>query len=373
MKFYLDDAATTKVDKKIFEKMTPYFLEDYANPSSNYVLGQRVRKVVEDSRKKIAKKINAKPFEIIFTSGGSESNNFAIKGLALANPNKKHILVSSIEHECTMQVCKFLSKKGYEIDYIEVNEEGIVDLRDLEKKIRKNTLLVSVMHINNEIGTIQPIEKISKICKKKKVYFHSDSVQSFCKEDIDVEKLGVDLLSASGHKANGPKGIGFLYIKEGLNISPIIHGGGQEFGLRGGTENVPGIIGLAEASSLKRKKSKAIRDFMIKELKKIRKSKINGSLKNRIYNNISISFYGVEGEALQMLLAKEGIYVSTGSACSSNKLEKSHVLDALGVGDFYINGTIRIITDSLNKKQAKKVVDMIKQKVEILRNISPYT
>jgi cysteine desulfurase len=375
-KIYLDNAATTylaeEVKKELNEKMNLF-----GNPSSRHSLGKEARIEVENARNKIASFIGAKSDEIIFTSGATEANNFAIKGLALANPRKKHIIVSAIEHPSVLETCKAMKSQGYKIDIIPVDKEGIVKVEEIKKKIKKDTLLVSVMHVNNEIGTIQPIEEIAKICKAKKVLFHFDAVQSFAKIPINVNSLGVDLLSVSGHKINAMKGTGCLYIRKGTKILPLINGGGQEDGMRSGTENVLGIISLAKAIDLKRYdfEVKNSRDRIIKELLKIPGAILDGSQGQRIYNNICMSFYGIEGESLQMLLDEAGIYVSTGSACSSHKLAGSHVLRAIGINNYYLNGSIRITLDSLKvltREEEDFVVQKIKENVEKLTTISPF-
>jgi len=371
---YLDNAATTKVDEKVAERVCDVMLNKYGNASSLHKVGQKSKKLLEESRKKIADFIKASPSEIIFTSGGTESNNLAIRGLAKVDSEKKHIITSVIEHSSVLETCHDLEKKGYKINYIGVDNKGIINLKELESKIKKDTLVVSVMHVNNEIGAIQPIEKIGKICKNKGVYFHTDSVQSFKKLDIDVSKVNVDLMSVSGHKIHAPKGIGFLYVKKGTKIFPILTGGEQEKNIRSGTENIPGIIGLASALDVKidKGKIKKMRDWMIKELLKIQSVKINGSLEKRIYDNINISFYGIEGESLMLMLDEAGIFVSTGSACASNKLKESYVLKAIGVDKMYIHGSIRITIDEISKNDAKFVTEKIKDSVKKLRKISPF-
>ncbi len=375
MEMYLDNSSTTKIDDLVLDEMVKFSKKYFANPSSLYQSGLDVRNRIEECREKIAKYINCEKEEIIFTSGATESNNFAIKGLALANPEKKHIITSQIEHPSIINVCKSLEKQGYKIDYIKVNEEGIIDMEDLKNKIRKDTLVVSIMFVNNEIGTIQPIEEISQICKRNNVYFHTDAVQAFKKIDIDVKKYNIDLLSISGHKINAPKGIGFLYIKLGTRIKRFIDGGEQEFKLRAGTENILGIVALAKALDLDIEKEKVqrIRNYIINRLKEIKKIKINGSIEKRIYNNISVSFYGIEGEGLMLLLDKEGICVSTGSACSSHSLEESHVLKAINVDPMYIHGTIRITLDKeMDEKKADILIEVLKKSVNKLREMSPF-
>lgn len=373
---YLDNAATTPVDIAVAAEVQKFFISDYGNPSSLHHCGKRTKEELEKAREKIALFISAKPEEIIFTSGGTESNNLAMIGLAKANPNKKHIITSKIEHPSILETCKVLEKNGYKIDYIDVNSGGIINLNELKEKIDEKTLVVSIMHVNNEIGTIQPIGKIGEICSEKKVYFHSDCVQSFRKLDIDVKKMKLDLISISGHKINAPKGIGFLYIKKGTKISPIINGGGQEDNMRSGTENVPGIIGLAKALDVQKDKKTIteIRDKILTELLKIPSTKLNGSKneKARMYDNINLSFYGIEGEGLTMLLDEKGICVSTGSACSSKKLEESHVLKAIGVEDLYIHGSLRLTLDKITEDEANFVINEIKNAVKKLRKLSPF-
>ncbi len=373
---YLDNAATTYLAEEVKKEIASNF-GVFGNPSSRHSSGKEARIEIENARDKLAKFIGAKSGEIIFTSGATESNNLAIKGLALANPKKKHIIVSAIEHPSILETCSAMKKQGYKIDIIPVDSEGIVKVDEIRKNIGKNTLLVSVMHANNEIGTIQPIEEIAKICRAKKVLFHVDAVQSFAKIPINVNSIGVDLLSVSGHKINAMKGIGFLYVRKGVKIYPLVNGGGQEDNFRSGTENVLGIISLAKAIDLKRYEFEVrnSRDRIIKEILKIPGARLDGSQSNRLYNNACFSFYGIEGESLQMLLDEEGILVSTGSACSSNKLAGSHVLRAIGVNKFYLNGSIRVSLDSLKvltKEEENFVIQKIKENVEKLSKISPF-
>tara|TARA_Y100000310_G_scaffold94081_1_gene91716 strand:+ start:10081 stop:11226 length:1146 start_codon:yes stop_codon:yes gene_type:complete len=371
---YLDNAATTKVDLKVSKVVDAFSLKEYANPSSIHSFGKNVKKEVDFARKKIANFIGATPSEIIFTSGGTESNNLAIRGLAAANPSKKHIITSVIEHPSVLDTCRSLEKNNYEIECIKVDSNGLINPLEIEKKIRKDTLLVSVMHVNNEIGTIQSIEEIGKICKKKNVYFHSDTIQSFKKIDINVLNMNLDLISVSGHKIHGPKGIGFLYIKKGTKIFSILTGGGQEGGLRSGTENVPGIMGLSTALDIKNNKENILkkRNKLLKGLRKIKAIKINGDMDKRIYNNINISFYGIEAEGLIDLLDKEGIYVSTGSACVSTSLSGSYVLKEIGLDEKYINGSLRLTLSDISHSEIDYVIDKISKNVEKLRSISPF-
>ncbi|MBC8434952.1 cysteine desulfurase [archaeon] len=371
---YLDNAATTAIDEKVLKVIDDFSRKYFANPSSQHTLGKEVREKLENARKELAKFIGAEANEIYFTSGGTESNNLALKGLALANPKKKHIITSKIEHPCILESCRILEEQGYNVDYLDVNSEGLVDLKDLEKKISDKTLVVSIMFVNNEIGVIQDVKKVAEICKKKNVYFHTDAVQAFGKLDIDVKKLGADLISVSGHKINAPKGIGFLYVKNGTGIKSLISGGGQERRLRSGTENVVGAIALAEAIKIKKDKGKIkrSRDKIITALQGMKGVNINGSLESRIYNNINVSFYGIEGESLMLLLDGDGIFVSTGSACNSTKLEESHVLKAIGIGETYINGSIRITLDVLTKEEEDFIISKINEHLERLRKISPF-
>jgi len=371
-KIYLDNASATRVDEAVAKKVCEFFTSNYGNASSQYSIGRDARRELEKAREKIAEYIGCDASEIVFTSGGTESNNLAIDGLSLANPDKKHIVTSVIEHPSVLESCKFMERWGYEIDYVGVNSEGVVDVKEIEKLIRDDTLVVSVMHINNEIGTVQPVEEIAKVCKKKGVYFHTDAVQGFTKIKLDL--TNVDLMSVSGHKIHAPKGVGFLYVREGTKISAIMSGGGQEGGIRSGTENVPGIVGLAAALDVKVDKAKIMgsRDKMIDELLKIPGAKINGSMEKRVYNNINISFYGIEGESLMLMLDGEGIYVSTGSACASTKLAESYVLKSIGVEELYIHGSLRLTLGEISEKEADFVVEKIREKVEKLREISPF-
>ena len=375
MKLYLDNAATTPIAPEVLKEMNDFSEKYFANPSSQHSLGREVRKKIEGARKKIADFVGADKEEIVFTSGGTEADNVSIRGVALGNPSKKHIITTAIEHPAVYDTCEQLKKEGYKVDFVGVSTEGVVDVEDIKKKITKDTLLVSVMHVNNEIGTIQPIGEIGKICKEKGVYFHTDAVQSFNKLDINVKELDVDLISVSGHKINGPKGIGFLYSKIGTKMKPIVTGGGQEFNFRSGTENTVGIIGIAKALDVEIDKSHVmkVRDYIIGKLKKMDGVKINGSEKERIYHNINASFYGIEGESLMILLDEEGISVSTGSACSSKKLEESRTLKALDVDELYIHGSLRItLGNDMDFEKADYLVEKIAAGVEKLRKMSPF-
>jgi len=368
---YLDNAATTSLDKRVLDEVIK-FSSYYGNPSSLHFKGEEAKIKIEKVRERISKFIGAEKDEIFFTSGATEANNTIIKGLVRKNKDKNHILISSIEHPSVIESAECLKKEGFVVEKIKVDKEGIVDLNDLKSKINEKTLLVSVMHVNNEIGTIQPIEKISHICKEKKVFFHSDMVQSFKKIDIDVRKIDLDFASFSGHKINAMKGIGFFYKRRGIEIDPLINGGDQERNLRSGTENFLGIVSLGAALKIKKNKEKIRkqRDFILNEILKMKGVILNGSLEKRIYNNINVSFYGIEGESIVLLLSKKGICVSTGSACSSNKLSHSHVLEAIGVKSLYLNGAIRITLDEMNEAQINYFLNSLNEIINKLRKIS---
>jgi cysteine desulfurase len=381
MKVYMDYAATTPLDPRILNAMKPYFSKKFGNTMSLYSLGQEAKQALEDSRETVAKFMNAQPEEIVFTGSATESDNLALKGIAFTNKNKgRHIIVSSIEHDAVLNTAKWLGKQGFEITYLPVDEHGLIDLEKLKSSIRKDTILVSMMHANNEIGTIEPIEEIGKICREKGVYFHTDAVQSFGKIPIDVEKMNIDLLSISAHKFYGPKGVGALYIRKGVKIEPLLHGGGHEFGLRSSTVNVPGIVGLAEAVRLRKKEMKPeakkltkLRDYLIKNILKIENSHLNGHPIKRLPNNASFWFAFIEGEALITQLDMYGIEASTGSACSSKSLEPSHVLLAIGLKHEEAHGSLRL---SLGKENTKADVDyvlkVLPKVVNKLRKISPF-
>jgi cysteine desulfurase len=382
-KIYLDNAATTKVDEEVLKAMIPYFTEKYGNASSQHFAGQEAKEALEKSRKIIAKAIGAKTYEIIFTSGGTESNNLAIKGLFFANyPEKNHIIISKIEHDCVLNACKWLETRGAEVTYLDVDDKGFVNPQDIEKTITDKTILVSVIHGNNEIGTIQNLESIGKICKAKNVLFHTDACQSFTKVYLNVKKQNLDLMTLNAHKIHGPKGVGVLYIKDGIKIIPIAHGGGHEKNLRSGTENVSGIVGFAKAvqvaNTLKGTSEKDIeymenlRNKLIEGLLRISNVQLNGPRKNRLCNNVNISFNNIEGESIGGYLENFGICTSTGSACSSHSLETSHVLKAIGLSPVQSNSSLRI---SLSKYTTEEEIEYILEKlpkiVEKLRRISP--
>ena len=383
IKTYLDYAATTPVDPRVLKAMLPYFTEKFGNSISLHSFGQEAKKALEKNRLIMAKALNAKDKnEIIFTSSATESNNLAIKGIAFANQNKgKHIIISSIEHSCVLNSAQWLEKQGFKVTKIKVDKYGLIDPKEIEKAIRKDTILVSIIHANNEIGTIEPIEEIGKICEKKKVYFHTDAVQSFAKVPIDVQKMKIDLLTASSHKLYGPKGAALLYIKKGTKIEPLIHGGGHEFGLRSSTVNIPAIVGFGKAVEICEKEMKKeskrqikLRDKLINGvLKKIPDSYLNGHPKKRLPNNTNFWFAYVEGESIIMDLNSYGIAASTGSACSSEKLEPSHVLLACGLRPEQAHGSLRLTMGRWTKEQdINYLLKILPKTIKKLRELSPY-
>lgn len=378
---YLDNAATTKTAPEVVEAMLPYFTTYYGNPSSIYSLGSDGKSAIVAARETIADFIGAKTNEIYFTGSGTEADNWAIKEAAKAYANKgKHIITSKIEHHAVLHTCEMLEKEGYEITYISVNEDGLVNLEELEKSIRPDTILISIMFANNEIGTIEPIKEIGEIAKRHNVLFHVDAVQAFGQLPIHVEEMGIHLLSASAHKLNGPKGIGFLYIKTGLKLRSFIHGGGQERARRAGTENVPAIVGfkvaVERAKKLmdeKTKKEIELRDYLIEKiLTEVPYTKLNGSKEKRLPNNANISFEFIEGESLLIMLDMKGICASSGSACTSGSLDPSHVLLAIGLPHEKAHGSLRLTVCEENTiEEMDFVVDQIKQIVTRLRSMSP--
>ena len=373
---YLDNASTTPTDKRVTQAMNPYSEEKYGNPSSQHLKGREARKAIEEARKTIAKSIGAEAEEIIFTSGGTESNNLALKGLFFQNKNP-HIITTKIEHDSVLNACKWLEKQGAEITYLDVDEKGIVNLKDLEKSIKENTLLVSIIHANNEIGTIQNLEEIGKICKEKKVYFHTDACQSYTKTKLNVKQQNIDLATLNAHKIHGPKGIGALYLRKDIKITPLFHGGGHERNIRSGTENVAEIVGFAksvEISSEKDiKKMKKLRDKLIQGIININNTKLNGPSHNRLCNNVNICFNNVEGESIAGYLEEEGIYCSTGSACSSNTLQASHVLKAIGRTILEANSSIRItLSRETTEQEINKLLKILPGIINKLRKMSPF-
>lgn len=378
---YMDYAASTPVDPRAVKAMMPYFNKYHGNASSMHDFGAKSASALEESRSTIAKIIGAEPHEIIFTASATESNNTALKGVAFANREKgKHILISAIEHDCVLGSAAWLKKQGFEIEKIPVNKYGLVDPQEVEKRLRPDTILVSVMHANNEMGTIEPIAKIGKICHEHDIYFHTDAAQSFGKIPLDVSKLNIDLLTASSQKIYGPKGAALLYVKKGTKIDPLLHGGGHEFGLRSGTSNIPAIVGFALAAQLAVEEMKnenrrltALRDELIgKILTTIPKSHLNGHPTKRLPNNINVRYDGIEGESILMLLNARGIASATGSACSSKSLRPSHVLIAMGIEPEKVHGSLRL---SLGRWTTQADIDYAAQVlppiIARLRAISP--
>ena len=378
---YLDNSATTVVSEEVFKEMEPYFTQAYGNPSTLYSVGREAKKGLEQARQRVADAINADSKEIIFTSGGSESDNLAIKGIALKLKGKgNHIITSDIEHPAVKETLHFLESLDFKVTYLPVYENGVVKVEDVEAAITPETILITIMHGNNEIGTIQPIAEIGKLARQKKILFHTDAVQTFGKVKVDVEELNVDLLSLSSHKIHGPKGVGALYIKKGVRITPLIHGGGQERGIRSGTENVPGIVGFGKAceiasSDLDKNYQRLIktRDEIIdKVLDAVPESYLNGDRNERLPNVINFRFSAIEGESLILLLDAKGYQTSTGSACSSKTLEASPVLKALNLDDVDVHGSLRIsLGCETNFDDVDGLVEAIKESVATLRKMSP--
>lgn len=378
---YLDNAATTKTAPEVVEAMLPYFTEHYGNPSSVYELASDSKKAVDEARAVIAKALGAADNEIYFTAGGTESDNWAIKATAEADRAKgKHIITTKIEHHAVLHTAQYLEKQGYEVTYLDVDEDGLIKLDQLKAAIRPDTILISVMFANNEIGTIEPIREIGEIAKEHGVLFHTDAVQAFGKLPINVDECHIDMLSASGHKLNGPKGIGFLYIRKGIKIRSFIHGGAQERKRRAGTENVPGIVGLGKAVELavahmeeRAKKEEELRDYLMgRVMKEVPYTRINGHRTKRLPNNANFSFQFIEGESLLIMLDMEGICASSGSACTSGSLDPSHVLLAIGLPHEIAHGSLRLTLDAeTTKEELDQVVEAIKRIVERLRSMSP--
>ena len=379
MDIYLDNSATTKLDKEVLKEMLPYLQENYGNPSSAYRIGRENKAIIEDARKQVAKVLNANTEEIYFTSGGSESDNMALKGVAFANQDKgRHIITSKIEHPAVLDTCKELERHGFEITYINVDKNGIVDLKQLETSIREDTILISIMFANNEIGTIEPIKNIGRIAKQYNILFHTDSVQAIGNIKIDVKELGIDLLSLSAHKFYGPKGIGALYVRDGINFRKYLNGGHQERNKRAGTENVAGIVGLGKAITLaynnfedKNKYLYNLRTYLINEIKNnIPDIRINGDIEKRLQGNINISVNGVEADNILTELDKRGIFISTGSACTTGSIESSQVLKAIGLSDTEAHSSIRISLGKYNTKDELK--HFSKELKEIIENLRKY-
>lgn len=378
---YLDNAATTKVRPEVVEAMLPYFTEIYGNASAVYDFGQMCKQAIEDARETIGSSIGTKASNIYFTAGGSESDNWALKGVAEAYKDKgKHIITTKIEHHAILHTCAYLEQQGYEVTYLDVDADGLVSPEDVKKAIRPDTILISVMFANNEIGTIEPIEEIGAIAHEHGILFHTDAVQAYAQVPIDVEKMHIDLLSASGHKLNGPKGIGFLYIRQGLKLKSFIHGGAQERKRRAGTENVPGIVGLGKAVEIamatmdeRIKKESGLRDYLIARVEEeIPFAKLNGHRVKRLPNNINFCFRFIEGESMLIMLDMAGICGSSGSACTSGSLDPSHVLLAIGLPHEIAHGSLRLtLSDEITKEQLDYVVDHLKEIVAKLRSMSP--
>ncbi len=378
---YLDNAATTKVADSVVDAMLPYFKEYYGNASSIYQLGAKSKEALDESREYIAGTLGAKTNEIYFTAGGSESDNWTIKATADAYARKgKHIITSAIEHHAVLHTCEYLEKHGYEVTYVGVDENGVIKLDELKAAIRPDTILISVMFANNEIGTIQPIKEIGEIAKEHDILFHTDAVQAYAQVPINVDEMHIDMLSASGHKLNGPKGIGFLYIRKGIKIRSFVHGGQQERGRRAGTENIPGIVGLAAAakrsfSMLEEKMQKEIelRDYLISRIEaEIPYCRLNGDRKKRLPNNVNFSFQFIEGESMLILLDSKGIAASSGSACTSGSLDPSHVLLAIGLPHEIAHGSLRLtLSEENTKEEMDYVVEQLTAILERLRSMSP--
>lgn len=379
MVIYFDNAATTKVKDEVFKEMEPYLTQEYGNPSSIYNIGRKARKAIEEAREKVAKLIGADKNDIYFTSCGSESDNTALKGIAYSNKNKgNHIITSKIEHHAILESCKQLETQGFEVTYINVNKDGIIDLEELRNAIKENTILISIMFANNEIGTIQPIEEIAKIAKEKNIIFHTDAVQAVGNVPINVKDMGIDMLSLSGHKIYGPKGIGALYVKKGIEFTKFMNGGHQEKNKRAGTENVASIVGLGKACELSEiglkqhiKHVEELRNYYNREIQnRIENVKINGTMEKRLPGNSNISFKGIDAGGLLLELDKKGICASSGSACTSGDVKPSHVLTAIGLDPEYIQGALRITIGEFNTKaQIDYLVENLVEDVNKLRKI----
>lgn len=381
-RIYLDYAATTPVDPRAEKAMIPFLSQKYGNTMSLHSFGREAKEALENSRRVIANFIGAKSEEIIFTSSASESNNFALKGLALANKTRgRHLIISPIEHPCILESASWLKEQRFRITKLPVDKYGLVNPKDVKKAIKRDTILVSVMHANNEIGTIEPIKEIGEICKEREVYFHTDAAQSFGKIPINVKKINIDLLTASSHKIYGPKGAAFLFVRDKIKIKPLLHGGGHEFGLRSSTVNVPAIIGFAEAAKICKREIKKeskrlsrLRDKLIKGiLSTIEKSYLNGHPQKRLFNNANFWFSFVEGESIVFELDSRGIAASTGSACSSEKLQASHVLLAIGLKHQEAHGSLRLSLGRWTKeKDINFVLKVLPSIIKKLRKISPF-
>lgn len=378
---YADNAATTAVSEEVLESMLPYFREGYGNASSIYKLGRDAQKAIETAREKVAKAIGADPREIFFTSCGSESDNWAIKGTAdlMAGKGKKHIITSVFEHHAVLHTTEYLEKHGFEVTYIPVNDKGLIAPQDIKNAIREDTALVTIMYANNEIGTIQPIDEIAAICREKGVLFHTDAVQAVGHVNIDVHKQGIDMLSLSGHKIHAQKGIGALYVRKGINLPNLIHGGGQERGKRAGTENVPAIVGLGTAIEIATRDIDAknafitpLRNKLIDGILKLPYTRLNGDRDKRLPGNLNISIEGIEGESLLLMLDMNGICASSGSACTSGSLDPSHVLLSIGLKHEVAHGSMRLsIEENITNEDVDYILEVVPKVVERLRSMSP--
>ena len=378
---YLDNAATTKTAPEVVDAMLPYFSEYYGNASTIYSLGAESKKAMDHARQTIADSLGAKPEEIYFTAGGSESDNWALKATAEAYASKgKHIITTKIEHHAILHTCEYLEKRGFEITYLNVDRDGLISLDELKAAIRPDTILISVMFANNEIGTIEPIAEIGEIAKEHGVLFHTDAVQAYAQVPINVDEMHIDMLSASGHKLNGPKGIGFLYIRKGVKIRSFVHGGAQERSRRAGTENIPGIVGLGAAveramriMDTKTRKEIELRDYLIGRLEnEIPHCWLNGHRTKRLPNNINFSFLFIEGESMLIMLDMKGICASSGSACTSGSLDPSHVLLAIGLKHEEAHGSLRLtLSEESTKEEMDMVAEEVKKIVQRLRDMSP--
>lgn len=379
-KIYFDYAASRPVRGEVLKAMEPFFAKKHGNASSLHGFGQQAKEALEESRATIAKQINAEPDEIYFTSGGTEGNNWALKGLHFANPQKKYIITSKIEHDCVLNASRWLEKRGISVAYIPVSRDGLVNPGDVRNAIRKDTLVVSVMHANNEIGTINDIAAIANVCNEKGVLFHTDACQSFTKVPIDVKKMNIDMMTINAHKIYGPQGVGALYIRKGINIEPLLHGGGHERGLRSTTENIPGVVGFAKAAELgcaemktEMERQKKLREHLVDNILKIDESWLNGSREKRLADNANFCFRGVEGESIVLHLDAKGVAASTGSACSSKSLEPSHVLLALGLKPEDAHGSLRLTMGiHTTKADVDYVIKILPPIIENLRKISPF-
>lgn len=379
-KIYFDNAATTAVRKEVYEEILPYFMQNYGNASSVYTIARISKQALKKAREQVARALNADAEEIYFTAGGSESDNMALKGIAEAMETKgKHIITTKIEHHAILHTCEYLQERGFEITYLSVDEYGKISLEELKKAIRKDTILISVMFANNEIGTIEPIAQIGRIAKKHDVLFHTDAVQAYAQIPVNVDFYNIDLLSASGHKFYGPKGTGFLYIRDGVKTASFIHGGGQEQGKRAGTENVPGIVGIGEAAKLAMQamsrriyRETRLRDLMINEInRRVPNAWLNGDRYARLPNNVNFSFEGIEGETLLLLLDAKDICASAASACSAGSSEPSHVLTAIGRTNELASGTLRMtLGRSTTKEEILTAVQAVEENVALLREVA---